>query len=299
MPSDALLNDLSQLVTNELPARLPNTVAFIVGSNPSKGARSPRLWNAAFDLLGIDGEMYPLDVGASGLEQLASLLEHDSRVVGVAIAAPYKAEFAKLFEGRLTVAAARSGSINLLSRAENGRFAGSNTDGLAAVDSLLELKADLADENILVLGCGATGRAVIASLIDVVGCGRITVAYRDPQHTEWLQRVGVKYAPIGDVSSLLGTASIVVNCTSVGWGAQVDLSPLTISDLGRIPSQSLIFDVVYQPDPSKLLRDAESLGLRTLSGSRMNLLQAVVAFCTSNPTAVRDRVVEAMRMAAA
>jgi shikimate 5-dehydrogenase len=54
--------------------------------------------------------------------------------------------------------------------------------------------------------------------------------------------------------------------------------------------------VVYQPDPSKLLRDAESLGLRTLSGSRMNLLQAVVAFCASNPTAVRDRVVEAMRI---
>jgi len=58
-----------------------------------------------------------------------------------------------------------------------------------------------------------------------------------------------------------------------------------------------VFDVVYQPDPSKLLVDAQSLGLRTLSGGRMNLLQAVVAFCMANPTAKREVVTESMRTA--
>ncbi|MFM8014552.1 MAG: hypothetical protein ACKPCO_00550, partial [Actinomycetota bacterium] len=91
MPSDPLLDALRQIVTNDLPSSLPSHVAFIVGSNPSKGARSPKLWNAAFKSLGVDGEMFPLDVTQQNLAALLQILEGDSRVVGAAVAAPYKA----------------------------------------------------------------------------------------------------------------------------------------------------------------------------------------------------------------
>lgn len=298
MSRDPLLDVLERLVTNQLPVILAGHVAFIVGSNPSNGARSPRLWNAVFRDFVIDGEMLPLDVSSDQIGYLAKVLEQDQRVAGVAIAAPYKSEFAKLFEGQLSPAAQKAGSINLLSRRPDGGFIGSNTDGLAAVESLREVDPNLAEKNTLILGCGATGRAVTASLAEVVGTQRVSVVYRDSRHKEWLDGVGVPNFPISSTSSLLRDYSIVINCTSLGWGNQVAQSPLTINELGLLPKESLVFDVVYQPDPSKLLVDARSLGLRTVSGSRMNLLQAVLAFCLSFPDAKQELVMESMRNSA-
>ncbi len=210
MPSDALLSDLRKVVTNEIPAQLPSVVAFIVGANPSKGARSPKLWNAAFKSLGIDGEMFPLDVTQENLAALLQILEGDSRVVGAAVAAPYKADLAQLLGDRLAPAAKHCGSINLLSRNDGhdarrtpasasgsattpgvsapvAPFFGSNTDGIAAVESLREIRPDFARSNVLVLGCGGTGRAVIASLLNEVKPGNLSVAVRSERHRAWLR----------------------------------------------------------------------------------------------------------------
>ncbi|NCV44960.1 MAG: hypothetical protein EBW15_09290, partial [Actinobacteria bacterium] len=202
MPSDALLSDLRSLVSNDLPARLPGTVAFIIGANPSKGARSPKLWNAAFAALGIDGKMFALDVTNENLATVLCVLEGDSRVVGAAVAAPYKADFAQLLAGRLSAAARHCGSINLMSRESDGasgapnsaasaHFSGSNTDGIAALESLREVSGDFLRTPLLVLGCGGTGRAVIASLLNEMKPANLTVAIRNARHRAWLDSLGV------------------------------------------------------------------------------------------------------------
>jgi shikimate 5-dehydrogenase len=59
-----------------------------------------------------------------------------------------------------------------------------------------------------------------------------------------------------------------------------------------------VFDVVYQPDPTVLLQRAKARGLATLSGTRMNLLQAVIAFTTANRGADAGTVAAAMKQAA-
>ena len=317
MPSDALLSDLRKVVTNELPARLPSVVAFIVGANPSKGARSPKLWNAAFKSLGINGEMFPLDVTQQNLAALLQILEGDSRVVGAAVAAPYKADLAQLLGDRLTPAAKHCGSINLLSRnggdgaggmpasasgsavpASAALFFGSNTDGIAAVESLREIRPDFAKSNVLVLGCGGTGRAVIASLLNEVESANLSVAVRSERHRAWLNSLGVRQVP-ADLNGVdLASFGVVVNCTTVGWGDQANASPLDDLQLARLGGQCTVFDVVYQPDPTVLLQRAKARGLATLSGTRMNLLQAVIAFTTANRGADAGTVAAAMKQAA-
>ncbi|MFZ9707573.1 MAG: shikimate dehydrogenase family protein, partial [Ilumatobacteraceae bacterium] len=265
MPSDALLNDLRKVVTNELPERLPNTVAFIVGANPSKGARSPKLWNAAFKALGIDGEMFPLDVTLQNLAPLLRILERDSRIVGAAVAAPYKADLAQLLGERLAPAAKHCGSINLLSRnddrdaghvpasplaaASAAPFFGSNTDGIAAVESLREVRPDFAHEKMLVLGCGGTGRAVIASLLNEVNPANLFVAIRSERHRAWLNSLGAQPLPTDLAGVDLASFGVVVNCTTVGWGDQPDASPLDDAQIASLGHQCTVFDVVYQPDP--------------------------------------------------
>jgi shikimate dehydrogenase len=298
MTLDPLLNALGEVASNDLPSALPRRVAFIVGANPSKGARSPKLWNAAFAAAGIEGEMFPLDVAANRLGRLLEILQNDPRIVGVAVAAPHKSELARLLAGRLTVAAGRCGSINLLSRNEADNLVGSNTDGLGAIASLQEVRPDLSDSRILVLGCGGTGRAVIATLVDSVRSSQVTVAVRSSHHRGWLESLGVIVADQWTAGLDFSTFDVVINCTTVGWGEHAEFSPLAESQLRTLPARGTVFDVVYQPDPTVLLRDARALGLATLSGTRMNLLQAVIAFTTANRETGRERVIEAMRAVA-
>ncbi len=298
MPLDPLLNALGEVASNDLPSALPRRAAFIVGANPSKGARSPKLWNAAFAAAGIEGEMFPLDVTADRLGRLVEMLQNDPRIVGVAVAAPHKSELARLMAGRLTVAAARCGSINLLSRNEAGNLVGSNTDGLGAIASLREVRPDLSDSRALVLGCGGTGRAVIATLVDSVKSSHVTVAVRGSHHRTWLESLGVTVADRWTASLDFSTFDVVINCTTVGWGEHAESSPLAESQLRALPARGTVFDVVYQPDPTVLLRDARALGLATLSGTRMNLLQAVIAFSLANSDVDSAVVARAMSAAA-
>jgi len=309
MPSDALLSDLRSLVSNDLPARLPSTAAFIIGANPSNGARSPKLWNAAFAALGIDGEMFALDVTNENLAAVLCVLEGDSRVVGVAVAAPYKADFAQLLAGRLSSTARHCGSINLMSREPDGasgtpksaasaHFSGSNTDGIAAVESLREVSGDFLRTPLLVLGCGGTGRAVIASLLSEVKPADLTVAIRSARHRTWLDSLGVAACSTTLDDADLTRPRVLVNCTTVGWGSDADKSPLNDAQLANLHAECTVFDVVYQPDPTLLLQRAKARGLTTLSGSRMNLLQAVIAFTTANKGADPQKVAAAMQKAA-
>jgi len=96
----------------------------------------------------------------------------------------------------------------------------------------------------------------------------------------------------------LASVGVVVNCTTIGWGDQADTSPLDDAQLARLGVQCTVFDVVYQPDPTVLLQRAKARGLATLSGTRMNLLQAVIAFTTANRGADPDTVAAAMKQAA-
>ena len=294
---DKLAHVLESIVDNKVVLEEFHSLAFIVGATPSQGARSPRLWNAAFQAEGGGGEMLPLDVAQDQVVSVLKHLEADPRVIGVAIAAPYKSLAAELYREALTQAAAQCGSINLLFRLQNNRFVGSNTDGLAAFESLREVEPEVGRKQILLMGCGATGRAVAAVLGEQLGAERLAIAHRNPTHAEWISRLGATPWKFSKLSERLGSVDVLINCTTIGWGDNSDKAPLSEAEIGLLPTSSLVFDVIYQPDPSQLLRLARKRGLKTLSGSRMNLLQASMAFCASNPRANHMTVQAAMQSA--
>ena len=294
---DKLAHVLGLLVDNKVEIGDFHSLAFIVGVTPSQGARSPRLWNAAFQAEGGSGEMLPLDVAQDQVVSVLKHLEAEPRVIGVAIAAPYKSLAAELYREDLTQAAAQCESINLLFRSHNNRFVGSNTDGLAAFESLREVEPEVGRKQILLMGCGATGRAVAAVLGEQLGAERLVIAHRNPVHAEWISCLGGTPWEFSKLSERLGSVDVLINCTTIGWGDNSDQAPLSEADIGLLPTSSLVFDVIYQPDPSQLLRLAIKRGLKTLSGTRMNLLQASMAFCASNPKANHLTVQTAMQSA--
>ena len=64
----------------------------------------------------------------------------------------------------------------------------------------------------------------------------------------------------------------------MGSGEQIDKLPLTIEQLGELPAHAIVYDIIYQPAQSLLLKQAEEVGLQNLNGEAMNLGQAVLAF---------------------
>lgn len=272
--------------------------AAILGATPSKGARSPMLWNAAFQTAGIDAVMHPMDVTAADLPAVVAALKADPRFVGGAVAVPHKQAIVALLD-RIEPEAGRIGAVNAFYR-EDGELVGANTDGAGALSQIEELvggRHALLTRRALVLGLGGAGLAVAAFLAGRVT--ELTVANRTRATADAAgPRLGAMVAdwPVG--ADVLSKIDLVVNATAIGHKDGPAGSPITEIELASLPASAAVYDVVYQPDVTPLLAMAAARGLETRNGLGMNLDQAVIAFGKAMPGALEiDAVRAAMRAA--
>jgi len=272
--------------------------AAILGAAPSKGARSPLLWNAAFRAAGIDAVMHPMDVTAENLPAVVAALKADPRFVGGAVAVPHKQALVQLLD-RVEPEAASIGAVNAIYR-ENGELVGANTDGAGALSQIEELVGGghaLQTRRALVLGLGGAGLSVAAFLAGRVT--ELTVANRTRATADAVAaRLGVMVAdwPVG--ADVLSKIDLLVNATSIGHRDGPAGSPVAERDLAVLPGSAAVYDVVYQPDVTPLLAMAAARGLEVRNGLGMNLDQAVIAFGKAMPGLLgRDAVRAAMRTA--
>jgi shikimate dehydrogenase len=273
-----LLNLINSIISNRID--IPDGLSFaaIIGENPSAGARSPKLWNAAFSALGVGTKMVPMDVSRERLNSLLEVLSKTSNFIGGAIAVPHKVAAAKWLGDRVSLEAKGIGAVNCLYRDEFGRIVGTNTDGEASRFSLIEKIGCIKEKKILILGSGGVGRAVSAFMSS--GGGHVIWASRNhPSTHEEHQLIGIKQVIAWrDIPTVLSEVNVVINCTTVGGGSQPNQSPISSKDLAILSSDSLVFDVIYDPRPTPLLLLAQEFGLETLDGLIMNREQAVIAF---------------------
>lgn len=95
----AQFKDLSKIVENKLPKSLLKRDFFtaIIGTSPSKGARSPILWNSCYKKFKLDAEMVPMDVDLKNLGNLVALLKEIDSFQGGSCAVPHKEQIFKLY----------------------------------------------------------------------------------------------------------------------------------------------------------------------------------------------------------
>lgn len=271
----------TSLLSNSL--EIPNKTSFaaIIGESPSKGARSPRLWNAAYRALGVQTKMHPFDVSSDNLEALLGLLEADSYFVGGCVAVPYKEDVCKILSNNVTPEALAIGAVNSIFRDSKGALCGTNTDGEAALKSLISSYGSLEKKSVLILGGGGAGKSLCPYISKAVGAqGSVLLACRTNFPSELqVKKLGIsgsiKWDEISDVAP---TIDILINCTSVGHGINTAFSPLNLAILTSFKQLSLVYDIIYDPQQTKLLEYASELSLDTLNGLTMNLEQAVLAF---------------------
>jgi len=274
--------------------------AAILGLTPSKGARSPLLWNAAFTAGGIDAEMVPMDVTPENMTGLVAALKADARYIGGAVAVPHKQEIAKLLD-RLEPEAERIGAVNAIYR-DGDELVGANTDGAGALSQIAEALPDLASRKAVLIGLGGAGIAVAAYLAGAVK--ELVLANRTHAKAEAAaEKLGahVSATPLPLTAELLSDCSVLVNCTTAGYqdgDAGTPLGADADALIAALPADALVYDIIYQPAETPLMKLAAARGLKAQNGLGMNLDQAVIAFQKANPGALSlDAVRHTMRNA--
>jgi shikimate dehydrogenase len=235
-------------VSNRASLDLDSTrhYAAILGAQPSKGARSPSLWNRAFKALKISAVMHPMDVASADLAEIIGELRHDERFLGGAVAVPYKQEILQFLD-ELEDEARAIGAVNCLYRSGN-RLVGANTDGAAALMSIRRLVPELSGAVVVLLGIGGAGRAVAAYLAKAIGpSGRLLLANRTPGKEAFARSLQAycrsEILPTWPVPhEVFAKADLIVNATSIGselthvgdGGAHVLLAYTPLAPIGAI-----------------------------------------------------------------
>ncbi|HXI86935.1 MAG TPA: shikimate dehydrogenase [Parvularculaceae bacterium] len=195
---------------------------------------------------------------------------------GVNITLPHKENalrFAVERGGDASETALAAGAANMLTF-DGAPFAdNSDASGFAAaLGEILDARAGRA----VVLGAGGAARGIVLALTSL-GVGEIVIANRTPARAEEIAgRLGARAVEWTDREGALADADILVNATSLGMkGAP----PLEIS-IDALPDRAIVFDIVYAPLETALLKAARARGLKTIDGLSMLMHQAVPAYKT-------------------
>jgi shikimate dehydrogenase len=255
---------------------------------PLQHTLSPRIHQAALSALGLAGEyrLYPV---APGPECLAALSQLASRVrraelQGLNVTIPHKITLRSLVD-ELTPAAAAIGAVNTLYHRE-GRVCGENTDAAGFLEAVRvafpRLFAQQTGQVALVLGAGGAARAVVYALL--AAGWQVGVATRSLDAAERLvgQFEGAAL-PEALIALQLDAPSVgawirsqpvalVVNATSAGMAPQVDQNPWP--EALSLPEGAAVYDLIYTPAETCLVRAARAAGLAAQSGLGMLVEQA-------------------------
>jgi 3-dehydroquinate dehydratase/shikimate dehydrogenase len=221
---------------------------------------SPAMHNAAFRAARLDAVYVPMPA-VSGDDFIA--FGRAIGLCGASVTIPFKVS---LFDAvdEVYAVARRIGAINTV-RVDNGRWVGGNTDASGFLEPLQE-RMSLNGQRVAVLGAGGVARAVVVAL-QSAGCS-IRLHARNRAQAEELAVLSP--VEVGPWPPEPGSWDVLVNCTPVGMYPRVEETPLEPSLLtGRV-----VYDLIYNPPATKLMRDAAARGLQTLGGLEMLVGQA-------------------------
>lgn len=248
---------------------------FAVLGRPVEHSLSPAMHRTAYAELGLAEHTYEaIDVGEEGLAELLDGLDRSWR--GLSLTMPLKRRAVGLVDS-LDEWARAAGAVNTVLLTGRRRL-GFNTDVPGAMAALLERVHDPVDE-VVVLGGGATATSVLLAAVEL-GCSRATLLVREPARAEETaaQVRAHRRSPRVEVARLDEArsgasggpvrADLVVS--TVPAAAQ---TPALLASLERVPA---LFDAVYDPWPTPLMRWAESAGRPCVTGIDLLAQQAVL-----------------------
>ncbi|MBT3445634.1 shikimate dehydrogenase [bacterium] len=256
-----------------------NTRVYSVIGNPVKHSKSPDMHNAAFQSLGINGCYIPLEPKSDELEIICNLIRSGT-ISGSNVTIPYKEDVMKYVD-TLTEEASMIGSVNTM-YSLNGSLVGDNTDGLGFKRSLFsDLGFDAINQSALIIGAGGASKAVTAKLcqaeIKTLGVLDIDVDKANEliDHiNKFNYKTKVLLVDSKEINDFSRESNLIVNCTPIGMKQD---DPLLVSP-EVFSSNQYVYDLVYIPSETKLLKAAIAKGANVTNGIDMLAYQGAESF---------------------
>jgi shikimate dehydrogenase len=233
---------------------------------------SPVMHNAAFEALSLDWRYDLLPVSPEKLEAEVTRLIEQEGYRGFNVTIPHKRAALRLPQmSETTLAAEIVGAANTLAVQADGRLYADNTDWCGFLDDLCAHQVGVAGQQCLVLGTGGSAQAVVFGLKQA-GAATVTLVSRHPTPDKiGLAHALTDYPRMRDVSF-----DIVVNCTPVGMFPNGDQSPWP--EDAPFPSRAVLYDLVYNPPVTRLMRQAQAAGAQAFGGLGMLVHQGARSF---------------------
>jgi shikimate dehydrogenase len=254
--------------------------------HPIEHSLSPLMHNAAISHLGLDYVYLAFPIKPEDLKAAISGFAAVG-VVGFSITIPHKQAIIPLLSEISPVALA-VGAVNTVYRTERG-WAGTNTDvqGFLAPLRSPSLKTTIDDWSqkiAVILGSGGAARAVVAGCAEL-GCAEIHIVGRHPEKLVAFQQSWLKSPfPIKlvthtweNLGRLISQADLLVNATPIGMYPQVEKSPVDISLMAQISTSAIVYDLIYTPNPTLFLKQAQERGAIAIDGLEMLVQQGATA----------------------
>ncbi len=247
--------------------------------DPIEKSISPQIHNSAFSALRLNYVYLAFRVPKEHLRPAVEAMKN-LNFAGFNVTTPHKVSIVNLLDS-LDRSASLVGAVNTVKN-ENGRLVGYNTDGEGAMRALEQKVGQLSGKKVVLLGAGGAARAIAFNL-----CMRdaaLTIANRTLARAKDLafdiqRALGKRVTVIGvrppELSRALKDANILINATTVGMYPR---TRETLVNARMMHENLLVFDIVYQPLYTRLLREARRARAKTLTGLEMLVQQAALSF---------------------
>ncbi|MCI6994161.1 shikimate dehydrogenase [uncultured Methanobrevibacter sp.] len=252
-----------------------NIVGLI--GHPVEHSFSPPMHNAAFEKLGMDYAYVAFDVDpnnlGSAIEGAKSL-----NIKGFNVTIPHKIEVMQFLD-EIDEVAGLIGAVNTI---DFKNMKGYNTDGIGAVRAIEEV-ISIKDKNVVIAGAGGASRA-ISFYLAKYGADSITILNRNVDRAISLAGdvldsgliADVQADSISEINNYLSDADILVDTTPMGMHPHVDDEPIARAE--DMHEDLVVFDAVYNPNETVLIKEAIKAGAKPVYGIKMLLYQGAESF---------------------
>ncbi len=255
-------------------------VCGVIG-DPIEHTMSPVMHNAAFKELGLDYLYVSFRVRK---EELGKAVEsiRALNIRGLNVTTPHKVAIIPFLD-ELDPLVERIGAVNTIVN-DDGVLTGYNTDATGFLQALLDKGVKPERKNTVILGAGGASRAISFILAER---GAHLVILNRLLELDWAEELAQRISQVfkkevralelneKNLEMMLEGADILINATSVGMSPDVDETPVP----ARLLKPALIvFDIVYNPIQTRLLKEAEAAGAQTIGGLNMLVWQGAIAF---------------------
>ncbi|MFM2060557.1 MAG: shikimate dehydrogenase [Cyanobacteriota bacterium] len=250
--------------------------------HPVEHSLSPVMHNAALGKLGLDYVYLPFPIAPENLERAIAGFASIG-VVGFSITIPHKQAIIPLLSEISPIAQA-IGAVNTVTR-QGDIWVGTNTDVEGFIAPLqTTYQQNWSQKTAVILGNGGAARAVVAGCIQL-GLAEIHVVGRNIYKLKAFNE-SWQNSPFADkfqihtweeLPNLIPQANLLVNTTPMGMYPHVNESPLSAEEMIKLPANSIAYDLIYIPKPTKFLHLAEKQGAIPIDGLEMLVQQGAAA----------------------